>query len=94
MKRLNKQETELVGQIIFDGKFSKKDNVYQRIIWLRNNYLKELAVDESGWEILYQDPYDHRYWELTFPDSEAHGGGAPKLSSVELNEPIKKKYKI
>lgn len=94
MKKIDISETELTGSIILDGKTVKKDDVFMRINWLRNNYLKEIAVDESGWEVLYQDPNDSRYWELTFPDSESHGGGAPKLSYVKLSETIKSKYKI
>lgn len=94
MKKIDEQETELIGQIIFDGKSVKKDAVCKRINWLRNNHFNEIATDESGWEALYQDPDDNRYWELTFPDSESHGGGAPKLRHVLLDDKIKLKYKI
>jgi Immunity protein 27 len=32
-----------------------------------------------GWETLYRDPDDGRYWERTFPQSGSDGGGPPQL---------------
>jgi len=94
MKKLEIQENVLMGQIIFDGKTMKKDEVSSRINWLIINCLKKIAVDESGWDALYQDPDDKRYWELTFPNGEIHGGGAPRLGNVALGESVKSKYNI
>lgn len=86
MKELAPQENILIGKIIFDGKSAKKDETYLRITWLKNSYLKEVATDESGWEVLYQDPKDNRYWKLTFPESEEHGGGAPILKNISFEQ--------
>jgi hypothetical protein len=54
--------------------------VNERINWLINNYL--MKVKDNGWEVLYQDPDDHRFWELTYPKGEMHGGGYPILSNI------------
>ena len=69
------------------------DKVTLRIDDLVRNYLQKIATDESGWETLYQDPSDGRYWELTYPSGESHGGGPPRLTVVSSQEAALK-YKI
>ena len=44
--------------------------------------LENLDVAEGGWSKLYRDPSDGRLWELTFPNSEWHGGGPPCLTCI------------
>jgi len=58
--------------------------VNERIYWLINNYL--IKIKDNGWERLYQDPQDHRFWELTYPKGEMYGGGPPKLSNITEEE--------
>jgi len=58
MMKINKNETAIIGQWIFDGHKMIADEQEQRIDWLRSNYLLRIANDESGWIILYQDPQD------------------------------------
>ena len=46
--------------------------------------LTRLATAEAGWSTLYRDPADSRLWELTYPESELHGGGPPMLRVLQV----------
>jgi len=54
----------------------------QRIRWLIDAHLVRVTTDASGWRVLYRDPSDDRLWELSYPRSEMHGGGPPKLTCI------------
>ena len=69
------------------------DDACKRVQWLSQNYLIKVATDYSGWETLYRDPEDDRYWELTYPHSHMHGGGPPSLFNLSKEE-AQMKYKI
>ncbi|NCC98721.1 MAG: hypothetical protein EOL95_03325 [Bacteroidia bacterium] len=45
---------------------------------------------DNGWEILYKDNSDNRLWELIYPNSEMHGGGAPMLRTIDKESAISK----
>jgi hypothetical protein len=82
--KLQNNETDLLGNwVVQDGK-AVADATCERIAWLAANHLCKVAVSErwGEWETLYQDPDDGRYWERTFPQSEMHGGGPPRLSVI------------
>lgn len=66
-----------------------------RSLELTRAYLTKVAVSEAfgGWETLYQDPADLRFWELTYPHGEMHGGGPPTLKSLTVQE-AKSKYRV
>ncbi len=83
---LKMHEKELVGHYIINNLKIEADEVAKRIVDLISNYLIFIKADESGWFKLYQDPFDKRYWELSYPSSEEHGGGAPKLTNVSKKE--------
>jgi immunity protein 27 of polymorphic toxin system len=86
-------ETDLTGQwAMIDGQMMA-DDTSARIDWLVKHALTEIATDFSGWDVLYRDPKDGRYWELTYPQSEMHGGGPPRLRYMP-DEEAKKKYGI
>jgi len=88
---INSYETVLTGQWIFrDGRLVAND-VCERIFSLTTSYLVKVKQDVSGWNTLYRDPNDRRYWELTFPQSELQGGGPPQLKCVTVEE-AKEKY--
>jgi hypothetical protein len=55
-----------------------------RIGWLTSEVLVLVARSEDGWDALYRDPADGRYWEHTYPQSELHGGGPPRLAAVSI----------
>lgn len=67
------------------------DETCQRITDMTAGYLIELGRDSSGWETLYRDPHDGRFWELTYPESELQGGGPPQLRYLP-EEAAKLKY--
>jgi len=62
-----------------------EDGVCRRIRSLIEVSLQQVAVSKDGWEKLFLDPSDGRYWELSYPESKMHGGGPPtlRLASVE-----------
>ena len=81
-------ETRLVGHWIeADGRMVG-DETCERIEWLTSNYLRKQAG--GGWETLFRDPSDGRYWERTYPKGEMHGGGPPTLSVLNDEEARKK----
>jgi immunity protein 27 of polymorphic toxin system len=46
----------------------------------------QLSVYAYGcWSKLYLDPVDGGYWELTYPQSEMHGGGPPQLVHISAD---------
>ena len=91
--KLEKDDINIVGNWIFDGIKMIADDQCKRIDWLRNNYLKLIATDETGWLKLYQDPVDKRFWQLIFEQGEMQGGGPPTLILMSETE-AKEKYNI
>jgi len=92
-KDLRPQETDLTGAwVVQDGRVTA-DTTGQRIEWLIEHYLSKVADNPStgGWATAYQDPNDGRYWERTYPQSEMHGGGPPRLH-VLTNDEFRRKY--
>lgn len=91
--KIDKYETQIIGKWIFtDGKMVA-DEQCKRIQSLMTYYLKKIAIDKTGWDVLLQDPNDDRYWELIYSNSEMHGGGPPSLLLIFESE-VKKKYDI
>ncbi|RKS02893.1 Imm27 family immunity protein [Flavobacterium sp. 102] len=87
---LKSDENLLIGSWKMDGGKVVVDEVCERIEKLKDNYLKKVTVDKSGWEILYQDPKDKRYWLLFYSNSEYHGGSAPTLKMITQTEVTEK----
>ena len=88
---IGKSETILVGDWVAHEGRPVADDVWKRILDLTNEHLVKLGSDASGWDVLYRDPTDGRYWELTYPQSERHGGGPPQLECLTTEE-AKRKY--
>ena len=90
--KLGPSETELAGNWVLSSGGVSADEVEGRIDWLINNHLIKIAVSpQSGaWETLFRDPTDGRYWELTFPKGEMHGGGPKRLAHIEATEALSK----
>jgi hypothetical protein len=78
-------ETDLVGA--WQMKLEKviADPICERIEWLISNHFVQLGTDASGWDELYRDTGDGRLWELTWPQSEMHGGGPPRLTCIAID---------
>ena len=90
MDGLKKNETILIGSWLRDKDKVVADDVCNRIDWLINHFLKKITTDQSGWEILYQDLNDKRYWTLTYPNGNWHGGGPPTLKAITQTEALTK----
>lgn len=85
MIKLKHEERDLIGKWEFvDGKVVA-DATTARIEALIEKELDKVGNDPTGWDTLYRDPEDGRYWELTFPDSSLQGGGPPRLTSVSTD---------
>jgi len=91
MTNLKPSETVLTGQWILQGGRPVADDVCTRILALTKSHLVEVGRDSSGWNTLYRDPTDGRYWELVYPQSELHGGGPPELRCLTTDE-ARQKY--
>jgi hypothetical protein len=88
---LNEDESELVGSWVeIDGRMVG-DAATGRIDRLIVQGLTKVGTASEGWELLYQDPRNGRYWELTYPLSYMHGGGPPTLRVLK-NEVAQRKY--
>ncbi len=71
------------GQVVSDA--SEK-----RIRALIESDLKRVASTAGGWEILFRDPSDGRFWELFHPHSEMHGGGPLSLRVLDARDAASK----
>jgi len=92
--KIEHDETIIEGKWILDSHNKVVgDDACRRVHDLKLNYLLKLATDESGWDILYKDPADGRFWELIYPQSEMHGGGPPTLRNLTQAE-TKQKYGV
>ena len=76
-------ETAILGQWVnLAGRFVP-DECAMRIDDLISNFLVRVAERDGGWTTLYRDPHDGRLWELTYDDSQSHGGGPPSLRILD-----------
>jgi hypothetical protein len=91
--KLRPEEHLLVGSWLQDGNRVYGDAVTERIKWLLKHELQQIAVDAAsgGWDVLFQDAGDGRYWERIYPQSELQGGGPPSLCELS-REAAQRKY--
>jgi hypothetical protein len=66
------------------------DEIDRRIFWLVRNRLRQRASANGGWDTLFIDPRDGRYWELTFPRGTLFGGGPRQLTHLSTAEAAEK----
>ncbi len=93
MSDLKPDEIKLIGKWISIDNKIEGDSICLRIKYLTTNCLEKISYSDDGWETLYQDTKDKRYWELSYPSGYLHGGGPPSLTCLSLEE-VQKKYKI
>jgi hypothetical protein len=86
MKVIEPNETLITGAWLTSHNRTVADETCQRIADLTQYHLVELGRDSSGWDTLYRDPNDGRYWELIYPHAELHGGGPPQLRWLSADE--------
>ena len=89
MKILPSEDVICGGWALEDGRLVADANC-ARIDQLIGACLRLLGRDASGWDALYVDPEDGRLWELTYPRSELHGGGAPRLAVLTREEAVQR----
>jgi hypothetical protein len=87
---LDPEEHELCG-FTADGQWDLATQL--RIQQLVSEHLHRLSTTDGDWSVLLRDPDDGRYWELTYPRSEMHGGGPARLTEVSP-EAARQKYDI
>jgi hypothetical protein len=75
---LGPDEGQLIG--------ARGDDVDRRIFWLVRHRLEPRASANGGWDQLFVDPRDGRYWELTFPQGTLFGGGPRQLTALSPAE--------
>lgn len=86
-------EIKISGKWVSENGKLVADAVARRIDYLIQNELVEIGCSDDGWSVLYLDNTDGRYWELNYPDSGLHGGGAPSLELLTPDD-ASEKYKI
>jgi len=93
--KIQPQETDLVGKWVVENGQVRADTTCERIRWLTSHHLRKITISKQwgAWETLFQDPDDGRYWEQTYPQSEMHGGGPPRLIMLSP-EQARAKYQI
>ena len=91
--KIRPHETEIRGSWTRSGREVVADDACRRIDQLASSHLEEVGHDATGWDTLYRDPTDGRYWELIYPQSNQHGGGPPLLRQVGPDE-LRSKYGV
>lgn len=88
MKTPTASENLIKGSWKFEGGRIVPDEICNRIHSLLELHFKKLAQSREfgAWEILYIDPTDGRFWELTYPEGHMQGGGPPQISVVGENQ--------
>jgi hypothetical protein len=66
------------------------DVVELRIQWLVANCLEAFGRAANGWDWLFHDPRDGRWWEQTFPLGSLHGSGPRRLAVIDRTEALAK----
>ena len=93
MKILQPNETTLVGEWRTVAGKMQGNEACDRIDYLLNHVLQKIGQDASGWSVLFRDPGDGRYWELTYPQGHIQGGGPPALKCLSLSQ-VESKYRL
>jgi Immunity protein 27 len=80
--QLKPEETELRGYWIDLGSSMTPDAAWERITILTREYLKLVATRSDESAVLYRDPADARFWELTSIAPQMKDGGPPLLACI------------
>ena len=83
-------ETTIVGNWKIENGRLVADDAAKKIETLIQSWLVKISESTDGWSVLYLDQTDGRYWELTYPESRLHGGGAPSLTCISIKEATKR----
>jgi hypothetical protein len=75
----------IAGRWVYDGKQVVGNKACEQIDSLLPT-LTLLGSRDGGWTRLYRSADRMVFWELTYPESHLHGGGAPRLESYSQDE--------
>jgi hypothetical protein len=81
-------ETLLLGVWSVTTHGMKADATCSRIDALVQGVIIKVAARAGAWDQLFRDPSDGRLWELTYPQSEMHGGGPPCLKAMSSQQAL------
>lgn len=82
---------EIIGSwTLVNGRMTD-DEASRRVRSLIETELLYVSTSRDGWEKLYRDARDGRYWELTYPHGEMEGGGPQALFAIS-SEAVRQKY--
>jgi hypothetical protein len=84
-------EIDIIGSWVVVNGRTIEDEASRRISALIKKELQHVATAKDGWEKLYRDSQDGRYWELTYPHGEMQSGGPPALH-VLSQQSVQQKY--
>ncbi|MEE2691656.1 MAG: Imm27 family immunity protein [Pseudomonadota bacterium] len=73
-------EEKIITAVVTDRR--RRTEISKRIHWLTREQFSFVKSTDDGWSRLYWDAHDGRYWELTYPHSEMHGGGPAQIEEV------------
>lgn len=76
-------ETAMTGSWEYVNGGMREDAILRRIHALVQGHLQRVAGTPSGWDTLYRDPRDGRYWELSYPYGQMHGSGPASLRVLD-----------
>jgi hypothetical protein len=76
----------LEGKWIFRNGKIVGDEAENRIWELVENHFVRVAERDSGWVVLFNDPTNDSFWELSFPEGELQGGGPAQLTKIERDQ--------
>jgi immunity protein 27 of polymorphic toxin system len=76
-------EDQIIGGWVMINGGMVDNDTSRRITSLVQTELQHIATSPNGWERLYLDPHDGRFWELTYPRSEMQGSGPRALLLVQ-----------
>jgi Immunity protein 27 len=82
---LRPEEVLLEGEWIDLGSRVVAGETSVRIRWLVESRLGRIQAAPHGAGVLFRDPYDGRYWELTYPHPELPQGGPPRLELIDAD---------
>lgn len=80
---IERNAEELVGQWIIQSGRVVADEVEREIDERIRSKLQLVSTSEDGWSSIYVDKISGTFWELTYIDSSAHGGGPRRLRKIE-----------
>jgi hypothetical protein len=93
IEKLRPDETELIGKWVEEDGRAARDPNCKRVHLLVDEYLEKIGVsaESGGWDTLFRDPEDGRYWERIYLEGDGHGGGPPSLINLSEDE-ARRKY--